>query len=76
MKDGSVVVSLFIAAIIIMLGMFVNRIVGENDKMKELLLEQEDIIEMQNEAIRRYSIMYLFNYQGEMDKKPEASPIY
>ena len=76
MRDGSIVVSLFIAAIVIMLGMFVSRIIDDNNHMKEMLLEQEDIIEMQNDAIRRYSIMYLFKYQDELNKKPEASPIH
>lgn len=77
MKDGSIVVGLFIAAILIMLGMFINRVVDENDRMKELLLEQEEIIELQNAAIQRYSIMYLFNYHGELNTKPKKdSPIH
>ena len=48
MKDGSYITKLFVGAIIIMLAVFFNRTIQENDKMREIIVNQQQVIETQN----------------------------
>lgn len=51
MKDGSFIYGLFVAAIIIMLILFMSDTLHENREMKRLLEEQQETIDTQNHAI-------------------------
>ena len=55
-KDGSIVVVLFITAILIMLGMFIDRTIEDNTRMKSIIVEQQEVIDIQTKALRWYIV--------------------
>tara|TARA_A100001011_G_C13899187_1_gene670345 strand:+ start:431 stop:652 length:222 start_codon:yes stop_codon:yes gene_type:complete len=73
MKDGSFVTMLFVGAIIIMLLLFFNRTIQENDRMRELIVDQQQVIETQNEAIKQ---MRLLTIMQSMQTDNKMSPIH
>lgn len=73
MKDGSFVTMLFVGAIIIMLLVFFNRTLQENDRMRELIVDQQQVIETQSEAIKQ---MRLLTIMQSMQTDNKMSPIH
>lgn len=73
MKDGSYVTKLFVGAIIIMLAVFFNRTIQENNRMRELIIDQQQVIETQNEAIQQMRFLTIMQGYRIEDK---TSPIH
>ena len=73
MKDGSYITNLFVGAIIIMLAVFFNRTIQENDKMREIIVNQQQVIETQNEAIKQMRLLTIMQGYRVEDK---TSPIH
>ena len=73
MKDGSYITKLFVGAIIIMLAVFFNRTIQENDKMREIIVNQQQVIETQNEAIKQMRLLTIMQGYRVEDK---TSPIH
>lgn len=73
MKDGSYITKLFVGAIIIMLAVFFNRTIQENDRMKDIIVDQQQVIETQNEAIKQMRLLTIMQGYSVEDK---TSPIH
>lgn len=73
MKDGSYITKLFVGAIIIMLAVFFNRTIQENNRMREIIVDQQEVIETQNEAIQQMRFLTIMQGYRVEDK---TSPIH
>lgn len=73
MKDGSYVTMLFVGAIVVMLLVFFNRTIQENNRMRALIADQQEVIEIQNEAIKQ--MRYLTIIQS-VQPKNKTYPIH
>ena len=56
-----------------MLAVFFNRTIQENDKMREIIVNQQQVIETQNEAIKQMRLLTIMQGYRVEDK---TSPIH
>ena len=74
MQDGSFITRVFVILIIVMLAYAGNSYVTHKQNLEKLILDQQDVINKQNLAIKQLqqANMYMYHYISQQQHQPNV----